>query len=67
MTQAITGPMASSRSWRQGADTQMLNSTHAAVSEKASKKCTVGRSPNSGRGRAANHPPTRGGAAVTTP
>ena len=48
MTQAITGPIAASRSDRHGADTVIAEPTYTTVSDAATTKRTVGRIPNVG-------------------
>src|SRR3954451_21627522 len=56
ITHAMTGPIASLSSFRQGSDTQTLKATQEAVRPKAIAKSTVGRSPAPGLGRDANKP-----------
>ena len=49
ITQAMTGPIASSRSERHGADAQMPNAVQATVNVTAIVNRSVGRIPNAGR------------------
>ena len=51
ITHAMTGPIASSRSERQGAENQTPNPTYAAVRQSAIANRTVGRPPTPGRRR----------------
>ena len=63
ISQAITGPIASSRSCRHGSDTTTAKPTQAAVSTAAPANRTVGRSPTVGARRRVR-PPSGGGAVM---
>ena len=58
ITHAMTGPIASRRSERQGAENQTPNATYAAVRQTAIANRTVGRPPTPGRRRRVT-PPSR--------